>query len=478
MTPFQRTLATPVLTTLAALALVACGGGGDDGGTATPTTTNNNPPVTVTDNPPPSTTVSVTGGQVQAEANRSYRIEAPATAPVEIVLPAALAMGDRITVTGVGAAAWRITQNSGQSILTDLLPSDPALGVRWLESTTASHWWTAAASGDGRLLAMAANSGQIHVSRDEGASWQAVTGLPASNWSSIDMDRTGTFIVATNFVGGVWYSGDSGATWSSIAPAWTPPTGAAQWLGITISDDGQRLALVSKGGPVFTSTDGGGSWTERMANADWQGIAGSADGQILLTAATDGRLQVSANGGETWTPYEASRHWYRFAVSADGQRMAAADSAGALHLSTNAGASWSPVLAHSPITEVSMSRDGLTLAVSVAAVTGGEAGGVYQSTDGGLNWQQVRDAGVWRAAALSGDGRTLVAGTLGDGLFPWVIPQPTDPVGRIYVSRGHRTAYGAAGGLTGAQGDMVELVYLGNGRFEVTHSEGAPAAAP
>ena len=58
-----------------------------------------------------------------------------------------------------------------------------------------------------------------------------------------------------------------------------------------------------------------------------------------------------------------------------------------------------------------MSRDGLTLAVSVAAVTGGEAGGVYQSTDGGLNWQQVRDAGVWRAAALSGDGRTLVAGT-------------------------------------------------------------------
>ena len=74
--------------------------------------------------------------------------------------------------------------------------------------------------------------------------------------------------------------------------------------------------------------------------------------------------------------------------------------------------------------------------------------------------------------------RTLLAGNMGDGNDPWHIAPAGSPVGRISVSRGHRTVYGATGGLSGAQGDLVELTYRGNGRFEVTRNAGTATAIP
>lgn len=413
--------------------------------------------------------VRVSAASVQAEPNAIYLADRADAGPVTVRLPVSLAVGDTVTVTGVGAAGWRLAQNDGQVILTDRLPDDPALGARWLESGPAADWWTAAASGDGRLLAVAVNFGSIYFSRDDGATWQAQAGPGEANWSSIDMDPSGTHLVASAFGGPVWVSHDGGASW-------TPTFHACNWLGVTISNDGQRLAAVAKYGPVSTSDDGGQTWTQRLPYGNWQAIAGSEDGRILITAAIDEPLQVSTDHGQTWTPRELPRHWYRMAVSADGQRMAAADSGGWVYLSEDSGRTWTPRFREGPVTELSMSRDGMQLAVSVPRMAGVAEPGVFHSTDGGLSWQAVRGDGVWRAAALAGDGRTLLAGALADGSDPWVIA-PGRAGGRIQVSRGHRTRFGADGGLAGGAGDRVEVTYREEGRFEVTRSEGATLRA-
>lgn len=307
-------------------------------------------------------------------------------------------------------------------------PRSLALGEQWLETGQHADWWTAAASGDGSLLVVAVNYGSLYASRDAGATWQALAAPGTGNWSSIDMDPTGTHIAATRFGGLVWLSHDGGQTWaSSFHPC--------QFLGVTISNDGQHLAVVAKFGGVYTSDDAGASWDMRLPADDWQAIAGSEDGRILLTASHNGTLQVSSDQGRTWSAREQPRNWYRVAVSADGQRMAAADNGGYVYLSSDGGATWTPSFHPVPVTELSMTRDGRQLALSVPVENGEtDKSGIFYSPDFGQTWQSLATPRVWRAAALSGDGNTLVAAAMADGSDPMLI-MPGREGGHIYVTR-------------------------------------------
>ena len=68
----------------------------------------------------------------------------------------------------------------------------------------------------------------------------------------------------------------------------------------------------------------------------------------------------------------------------------------------------------------------------------------------GLVWTPRESKRNWLTLASSADASKLVAGVIN---------------GQLYISRGDRTAPGAAGFISGAQYDAPELVYADNGLF-------------
>ena len=110
----------------------------------------------------------------------------------------------------------------------------------------------------------------------------------------------------------------------------------------------------------------------------------------------------------------------------------------------SAGAVWTPRDSIRPWSSLASSADGSKL------VAGAYGGQLYTSTDSGVSWTARESNRNWGSLASSADGSKLVAGANG---------------GRLYTSLGDRTTTGAAGFVSGAQYDALELVYVGNGLF-------------
>ena len=79
--------------------------------------------------------------------------------------------------------------------------------------------------------------------------------------------------------------------------AWTARTsaGSRDWLAISCSADGQRIAAVVYGGYIYTSTDGGATWTERTGagSRNWYGVPGSEDMSIIAAGAYGNYIYTS-----------------------------------------------------------------------------------------------------------------------------------------------------------------------------------------
>ena len=81
------------------------------------------------------------------------------------------------------------------------------------------------------------------------------------------------------------------------------------WIDITCSSDGTKVAAVSSdgGGNIWISDKSGESWTE-VANTNvigtkkWYGITSSADGTKLAAVVYNGNIYTSGDSGSTWFP--------------------------------------------------------------------------------------------------------------------------------------------------------------------------------
>jgi hypothetical protein len=193
---------------------------------------------------------------------------------------------------------------------------------------------------------------------------------------------------------------------------------------VTVSADGVKLAATGfsdafgDAGPIFYSWDSGATWTSATVSpAIWSSIAASADGRRMVAAADLGILG-SQDSGATWTTTAApSQAWKSVASSADGTRLVAVVggnfTAGPIYTSTNAGTNWFPTVAPSNNwAGVASSADGTSL---VAVVHGG---GIYASTNSGATWDLGNaPSGQWTSVASSADGRRLVAVESGGGIY-------------------------------------------------------------
>jgi hypothetical protein len=257
--------------------------------------------------------------------------------------------------------------------------------------------WTIAAGGPsepGRLWIGAIPAG-LFRSDDRGASWQHVGTLwdvpERARWFGGGYDDAGIHSISPDprdpqrvsvavSCGGVWDSGDSGASWSlrgdGLVATYAPPEAAGD---PAIQDPHRvvRCAAVpdvmwmQHHNGIFRSTDAGMTWTQLKPPGDDFGFAVAAHPRDPLTAwfvpaikdelrmPRDGALAVTRtrDGGQTWETLrqglpqrEAYDLIYRHGLDIDGtgERLAMGSTTGALWTSESAGERWTLVNAHLP----------------------------------------------------------------------------------------------------------------------------------
>lgn len=219
----------------------------------------------------------------------------------------------------------------------------------------------------------------------------------------------GLVLFLTILVSVLYHNAAATSTWVSRTNS-----GSRPWYGIASSADGSKLAAVSAGGYIYTSTSYGETWVERTdggVTGSYR-IASSADGMKLITAGA--YIYTSADGGATWTQRTSAgtNFWYNFDISDDGVHMIAAgdgiftsdDSGDTWTRRTGPGGQWLGVAA---------SSDGQNI------VTTCNGCAIQTSTDGGVTWTPHPEPGTlsWRSFASSDDGVYLAAAVLGGSIW-------------------------------------------------------------
>ena len=166
---------------------------------------------------------------------------------------------------------------------------------------------------------------------------------PETNWIAVTSSADGTKLAAAASYGGIWVSTNSGDTWiqTSAPNAW--------WVSLASSADGSQLMAgeahnptVERNGFLYISTDSGNTWiTNSLPSLGWTSVSSSADGTTLAalsgTGFEDALIVSSTNSGITWVSNNVALAT-SVASSADGTKMVAVGLA--TFLSTNSGGSW------------------------------------------------------------------------------------------------------------------------------------------
>ncbi|HEX6997437.1 MAG TPA: YCF48-related protein [Gammaproteobacteria bacterium] len=400
------------------------------------------------------TWVEVTDGPVQAESNIGYIIRDD-SARVDVTLPANPAVGDVISVSGVGAGGWRILQNAGQRIQTNNIPAYSVDRV-WTEQP--SPPWPAvpilmAWSSDGsRILLMA--SGDLYLSENSGATWTTSSPSTAADWSDLASSDDGNRLVAAPVGDSLFVSSDGGVNWTPVSSL-----GAKPWQSVATSADGSRLVAVAYDEYVYTSSDFGATWTAKLDDQTrpWLAAAMSADGTHIVVGGEDTPLFASTDGGVTWVETGPTAEWWDIASSADGSRLVAVSRNGGLHTSTDGGLTWTAGLTDDiEWTTAAMSRDGRTL------VAAGFSSAIMISTDYGASWRPGDSVvGTWSDIVCTSDCSKIAAVRAGGYVT-------TSPRTKVFT-----TTPGTDGFLQGSQWDAIDLQYVGGGLFIVKGAIGS-----
>lgn len=147
----------------------------------------------------------------------------------------------------------------------------------------------APARGD-RVYAVEAD-GTIHVSRDDGVSWDPAGQLPGTAGLVVDPGNASTVWAATE--SGIARSDDAGASWTTIAF----PDATVGAVRVATSD--VLYALVD--GTLMRSADGGDSWTRRAPDDEaYDALGALPDAPEHVAIARANLVGVSQNGGRGW----------------------------------------------------------------------------------------------------------------------------------------------------------------------------------
>ena len=276
----------------------------------------------------------------------------------------------------------------------------------WTPRDSNRNWTAVASSADGTKLVATEFGGLVYTSGDSGVSWSPQIGSGIKNWWSIASSADGTRLAAIASGGPIQTSSDSGVTWTAQA------SGIIAWQQIASSADGSKLVATADNNFIYTSTDYGVTWTQRaIGGTHWRGVASSADGTKLAAVVSGGSIYTSTDSGVTWNMRASgSGPWYSIASSADGTKLVAGQYGGQLFTSNDSGLTWTmqTTFVQSWLT-VASSANGTKL---VAAAYNNN---IYCSTDSGVTWTPHDTGRTWNGLAVSSDGSKLVAVVYGGG---------------------------------------------------------------
>lgn len=316
------------------------------------------------------------------------------------------------------------------------------------------------------------NLGTI-VYSDDGMTWTVASSGTSANFVGIDYLNGKYVAAAAN--GYMYYSTDSGVTWTMA----TPPTVAIGVIGLTAAYD--RLVAFGSKSLIYTSFDGI-NWSldthvpaspvihgmalgmnKRLIVSSAQGMLFSDDGNIFthafvstdeyLDVAHDGIGKLSAAGrpnkailstdnGATWVQ-QGMDFWDDIAgMASDGNKFFAAEWSYRLYSSDVAALSWATsIVSPAQWEDIHYANNQLVLA--------GYYGRISYSNDHGANWQAATITGISSSVRLTG---------LVYGLGKWV---SVGYSGKVYYST---DAAAWNFGSHGSSNSFEELAF-GDGRF-------------
>lgn len=371
---------------------------------------------------------NVISSSQQSQSNFGYVTDS--TSEVVVNLPTSPAVGDVIRVAGAGSGGWRVSQNSGQ-----LIRSDLSLNGAWTPRESARDWTTVAASANGVKLHAAVSLDVTYYSLDSGEFWSP--GLISQAWESIATSADGSKVVVVASGAQIYVSSNSGVSYAAV-------NSTSTWRTVASSADGTRLIAADNDGHIDTSSNSGTTWSRQTFARLWRGVASSSTGSTLVAVPSANPIKVSLDSGATWTDRESSRNWSAVACSADGTKMVAVVDGGFIYTSANSGTTWTQRESSRQWRSVSSSADGTVM----AAVATNQR--IYISLDSGVTWVARENFRNWSAITVLANGSRFIAAEQG---------------GQIYISPQINSTFGPTGGAAGKPGSSIELVYLGGGRF-------------
>ncbi len=391
----------------------------------------------------------VAGTAQAAAANTSY--VATSGSSTTFALPVTANVGDLVQITGAGAGGWTAVSTNGQ--------------VEWTARTNglpaSTNWKSVASSADGSRLVAAASFGKIYTSSDYGEHWTVQTsGLPTdSSWVSVVSSADGIYLGALDN-SHVYTSANAGLTWI-VRTNGLP--GVLSATSLTCTASGSSLFTVGNNGECYGSTNYGANWLPRdnglNSNAFLRAGACSADEDLFVIVGFN-QIYTSRSQGSAWSAdtsgWPANANWQSVASSSNGSKVVAVASGGGIYTATASGRFWTQQTNGVPTgvswTSVASSADGNRL---VAVASDGKS---YASTDSGVNWTLATTglpANIPLASVVSSsDGYRLCLAANG----------------AIYTS-------GSISQVSGAQGTVATLQYLGSGNWSRVGQTGIAAGS-
>jgi photosystem II stability/assembly factor-like uncharacterized protein len=215
-----------------------------------------------------------------------------------------------------GAASWRQSGLTGQSI--GQIVSAPGAG-----------------------FVLATGSGTLYISRDAGATWVPVAGLPLSlALVAIDPRSPATAYAVGGVDGAIWRSTDAGSSWQRLSETPGQPSAFAfdsRAMYIRAFDAVDNIYK------LYKSSDGGVTWTTVSSPVPYPtAIAGSAATGFVYTGGV-GSFCRSGDSAATWTCSSFPQYPIRIVEVPGGPGAAPhilAVSEGGVYVSLDGGATW------------------------------------------------------------------------------------------------------------------------------------------
>ena len=295
-------------------------------------------------------------------------------------------------------------------------------------------------------------SGRIYYSNNIGASdtYVELSGSPTLEWTAITCNSDGTTVVAAANNNGIYYSLNSGETWTmSDAPS------NNNWFRLATSLNGQYLAALEgcvgtscTTNQIYLSADLGKTWILSNANEKpYSALASNGSGSLIAATIYDSTIELgtlivgpsaeptnpptasptSPTQTPTAAPTATTNYWVPLTTvppnvdwtaifsSSNGNLLIGTSIPGDIWVSSNFGETWQAVSQLQNGWRIAGSATGDLL---IAAVWEGT---LYSSTNQGYSWSNIYGVpsnGMWMSVACSSStGQYCLAAGYGNQLF-------------------------------------------------------------